>query len=219
MAHHGESGLQDHRAWFDKLTMRESEDCRESRSARLFKLKHLRLACSPPISLMVSLSNHGYWSCSNITTLSPLPRPHLRLAVERENDGRSLERGSWVVRYAMLAIQGPPAPAICVFTCSTPSSGCWAECTDSFSETSPVSQVLPAGKDTIRISEVGKCWISWCVFSWWNGLGASLSVILGFNPRTHTSGNVYSISLYSWISSPFHHGSSGHPRVKPEERG
>ncbi|MBA8900959.1 hypothetical protein FHW17_001836 [Phyllobacterium sp. P30BS-XVII] len=40
-------------SWFDKLTMRESEDARESSSATLV------INVTAPLSLMVSLSNHG----------------------------------------------------------------------------------------------------------------------------------------------------------------
>jgi hypothetical protein len=50
------------RAWFDKLTMREGEDCSE------YILQGLQLALHQTTSLMVSLSNHAPHSGSTGVT-------------------------------------------------------------------------------------------------------------------------------------------------------
>ncbi len=111
------------------------------------------------------------------------PRPLSRLAVEGGKDGRSLERGSWGMWYAMLAILGTTRSGVFEgFTqCATIEANlpgrtgfppCEAEA-PILSRLAKVSGSIPAGKDTRRISEDGTCWISWCVFYLgWQNSGA-----------------------------------------------
>jgi hypothetical protein len=134
----------------------------------------VKLSCAVPAA-------HAHYNRRNNGFSAP--RPLSRLAIERWE--RRAVPGTRVLGYSgmqCLRSWGPPAPAILrvlpnvqPLNQTSPAAQvppCEAEA-PILSRLAKVSGSIPAGKDTLRITWVGTCWISWCDFYLgWQNCGA-----------------------------------------------